>query len=268
MIKNKLKQNKFIYNIIFYIYRYMPIQIEFLINYVNRSLNLKNKYKQIKNYKNIHEGERCFIVCTGPSLKIDDLNLIKDEVSFSMNSIVLSYKDTTWRPTYYAIQDRVGYEKLKEDIKKYNMKHLFCGISTRKHSPQIDINHIPFPLNLGDHGKKGINHKTKFSNDCYKVVYDGHSITYSVIQLAIYMGFKEIYLIGLDCNYSNKGNDHVIEYATQENLNAEVLMKNSFKVAKNYADNNGIKIYNATRGGKLEVFERVNIDDLFLNKSI
>jgi len=37
----------------------------------------------------------------------------------------------------------------------------------------------------------------------------------------------------------------------------------AFEKAKEYADGHGIKIYNATRGGKLEVFERVNFDDLF-----
>ena len=34
-------------------------------------------------------------------------------------------------------------------------------------------------------------------------------------------------------------------------------------VVKKYAQEHGIKIQNATRGGKLEIFERVNLDDLF-----
>lgn len=37
----------------------------------------------------------------------------------------------------------------------------------------------------------------------------------------------------------------------------------TFEKAREYADGHGIKIYNATRGGKLEVFERVNFDKLF-----
>ncbi len=34
---------------------------------------------------------------------------------------------------------------------------------------------------------------------------------------------------------------------------------------KKYADKNGVKIFNATRGGMLEVFERVDLDDMFAN---
>ena len=38
---------------------------------------------------------------------------------------------------------------------------------------------------------------------------------------------------------------------------------NAFEVAKQYADSHEIKIYNDTRGGKLEVFERKNLDEVF-----
>ena len=36
-----------------------------------------------------------------------------------------------------------------------------------------------------------------------------------------------------------------------------------YMCAKEYAERHEIKIYNATRGGKLEVFERVDFDSLF-----
>ena len=38
---------------------------------------------------------------------------------------------------------------------------------------------------------------------------------------------------------------------------------NAHVAAKKYADEHDIKIYNATRGGKLEVFPRVDFDSLF-----
>jgi len=42
----------------------------------------------------------------------------------------------------------------------------------------------------------------RFSFDCAEEVFDGSTIAYSVLQLATYMGFKEIYLLGADCDYS------------------------------------------------------------------
>ncbi|MBQ4379398.1 MAG: hypothetical protein II821_09430 [Treponema sp.] len=38
---------------------------------------------------------------------------------------------------------------------------------------------------------------------------------------------------------------------------------NAFFAAKRYADEHGVRILNATRGGKIEVFERVDFDSLF-----
>ena len=90
-------------------------------------------------YKDIHKGERCFIVGKGPSLKMEDLEKIKGEYSFSVNSIVLSFADTTWRPPYYAIGDRFGYEKLKTAIREANMPTIFCGISNKKMTPVMDV---------------------------------------------------------------------------------------------------------------------------------
>lgn len=268
MLKNKIKNNKYLYPIVFYLFRFMPLQIKFFGGFLLRMLNItaKYNYKELKKFHNIHMGKRCFVVATGPSLKLEDLQLIKNEYSFSMNSIVLSYKDTDWRPTYYAIQDCRGYNKLKESIKNANMKYIFCGISNKRFTPDMDVDYIPFPLNLLDHGKATSNHMNKFSDDCYKVVYDGHSITYSVIQLAVYMGFKEIYLLGVDCNYANKGKDHIVEYIRQEVPDAAFLMQESYKVAKKYADNHGIKIYNASRGGSLEVFEKVTLEEVLAGK--
>ncbi|UHA57898.1 hypothetical protein KDJ21_013460 [Metabacillus litoralis] len=98
------------------------------------------------------------------------------------------------------------------------------------------------------------------------------------------MGFKKIYLIGVDHNYAinrnedgtykiNKellGKDHFDRNYYNSWFNDEKkpstnteLMNKSYIAAKNYCDKNGIEIYNATRGGKLEVFPRVNFDELF-----
>ena len=79
------------------------------------------------------------------------------------------------------------------------------------------------------------------------------------------MGFTEIYLLGVDCNYlMNSRNNHFVEDEKEDKEDHKVdSMLLNYKSAKNYADANGIKIFNATRGGALEVFERVNFDQLF-----
>ena len=82
------------------------------------------------------------------------------------------------------------------------------------------------------------------------------------------MGFAEIYLLGTDCNYSNSMNHHFKNYDVVDpsfSLASEKMMS-AYKIAKKYADSRQIKIYNATRGGMLEVFERVDLDTLFITE--
>lgn len=48
----------------------------------------KKNTDNIKALKNKYLGQRCFIVCTGPSLKIEDLEKIRNhgDITFSCNN--------------------------------------------------------------------------------------------------------------------------------------------------------------------------------------
>lgn len=262
-IKQFVKNRPHLYNAVYMTFVFGSRQIVFWFAYILRFLGIKGKndYSKLKQFKDIHKGLRCFIVGTGPSLKMEDLEKIKGEYSFSVNSIVLSFPDTSWRPSYYAIQDSFGYEKLKDVIRNSGLKYIFSGISNKTMTPKMDVENIPFPLNLLDHGKMIPDHITKFSDNAFKVIYAGHSITYSAMELAVYMGFKEIILLGIDCDYS-KAVNHIKAYSVQTDMNAAYLMRESYKVARQWADTHGVRILNATRNAKLDVFEKVNLEEL------
>jgi hypothetical protein len=79
------------------------------------------------------------------------------------------------------------------------------------------------------------------------------------------MGFKDIYLLGCDCYYSpNSKNQHFVEMKRIDPtfVTAAERMKYAYQEAKKYADTHQIHIYNATRGGHLDVFERVSLEDV------
>lgn len=263
MIKDFIKSKPYLYNAIFMSTVFLSRQLKFWPNYWLRLIGIKGKYdySKIKTFKGIHKGERCFIVGTGPSLKMEDLELIKGEYSFSVNSIVLSFPDTTWRPTYYVIQDSFGYAKLKDAIREAQLPVIFNGVSNKVMTPMMDVDNVPYPLNLMDQGKHIPKDITLFSDNAFKAVYGGHSVTYSVMQLAAYMGFKEVYLLGIDCDYS-KAVNHIKAYSVQNDVNASYLMRESYKVAKAYCDTHDFKILNATRNAKLDVFEKVVLEDV------
>lgn len=228
------------------------------------------KYKSLKKYKNIHEGERCFIIATGPSLTTDDLSLIEHEYTFGMNSIVKKYGETSFRPTYYGIQDHIVFKSLENEIEKWygDSENIFISDRIQKQF-RIGKKWNVFPEFVAYHSYNNWfkdKFKCKFSDDIYRRVYDGFSITMSLIQIASYMGFKEIYLLGADCSFIKGKVNHFAEHGVVDRRIETVAARNiaGYEAAKRYVEGQGINIYNATRGGALEVFERVDIDKIEL----
>jgi len=166
-------------------------------------------------------------------------------------------------------------DKIKNEIEKLHITKFIPINYTYMFKKKIKkcnyfyLNQSPFYPNLPN-----------FSEKVDKEVFEGYTVTYAALQLAVYMGFNEIYLLGIDFNYSivrnSKGqvikNDSVKDYFTNEINNEGINLPNldysylAYKSAKKYCDKNKIKIYYATREGKLDVFEKVHFDELFEKK--
>jgi hypothetical protein len=268
-IKKIIQSNKFLYwfvrqerKVQYYL---IPITSFCVKRFMRKHGLFKDEYiAKIKKFKDKHLDDRCFIIATGPSLTVADLEKLGGEITFGMNSISKIGEKTDWRPTYYGIQDLSVYKKLKSSIQKMDDDiPIFISASMMRKKDLKGKNIIGMPIDGMDHLINPNADSILFSDDCYDVIYDGYTITYSLIQLAVYMGFKEIYLLGADCSYAKQGPQHFIETGVIDpnaSIAGERLIR-SYKVAREYADKHGIRIYNATRGGCLELFERVNLDN-------
>jgi uncharacterized Rossmann fold enzyme len=231
--------------------------------------------KAIEKFKNIHKGKRCFIVCTGPSLKFEDLDTLhaNNEISISMNQIFRGFDKTQWRPDYYICSDRNVLKDYGDEIYDVELKNKFITSVYSSFWNKTSKDNIYSFLNINEYYNYQNNSDLPFLKDFSKGSYSGNTVTYHAIRLATYMNFSEIYLLGCDFNYSinsKDAGDHFI--SNYHNTNASVLklpykrVERAYIRAREYADSRDFKIYNATRGGKLEVFERVNFDRLFENK--
>lgn len=264
---SKIKNNKFIYAVYYWCFIYFPRRVKYHFEKLFHIDSKKYNYDKIKKYKDLYKGERCFIVATAPSLDYKDLDLIKGEKAFGVNSIVLAYDKTDWRPTFYGLQDKNAYDNLEEKIlaSKDEIEEMFFGISSKNLTPDVKCPCCFYRLNILDHDKRGTKHKNKCNKNVENCVYDGHSITYSMMEIAMYMGFKEIILLGVDCDYSGK-QMHFISYTDNKVANASENMYKSYLKMREYAEKNGIRILNASRGWKLDAFECVHLEDVLASK--
>lgn len=240
----------------------------------NKAVNLfeycnNNKYywnEVLGQFKDLYkEKKKCFIVATGPSLCVEDLYTLKKNniFCFSMNNILKIANE--WVADVYVATDLNFISNNAKDIEDYNCKYKFILNSCREYWVKKQNN--SYSIHVVTTGVLGTG-AVGFSEEICQKIYAGTTVTYACLQLAVYMGFTEIYLIGVDCNYlKGSKNNHFIEEDTEDNREHHIdYMLEAYKCAKKYADRNGIKIYNATRGGKLEIFERIDMDLLFVKE--
>ena len=231
----------------------------------------------LTRYKNLHKGESCFILGNGPSLRAEDLTKIDEAgiVTFGTNRIYNIFSDTCWRPTYYVCEDELILKGKEREIEEIPAKAKFIPAELRwYHGVNVkdaDYYHIVY-------NAESIN-PWSFSPDIAKGIGCGGTVTFACMQIAAYMGFANIYLLGVDHNYQViidiDGNvvtdptagDYFCEQYDEDIKNTAIhdMGQNTraYLGAKGYLKAHpGSTIYNATRGGKLEVFERVDFDEL------
>lgn len=239
----------------------------------------KELNKKVANLKNSYEGKSCFIIGNGPSLTASDLDAIAKAgyPSFAANSIFKIFDKTKWRPTFLVYQDQQIIDGLSDIFEElsHNCEKMFVRRDVyRQIKPNyVHSDKLVFPR-LVMHIRK--DRYYDFSSDIKKYAFDGCTVTYFSIQLAYYMGFKKIYLIGVDHNFPIMfdNNDNIIENknikmhcfedSPQIILNPARVLETTFayRSARRFLDSHGVKIYNATRGGKLEEFDRKKLEEI------
>ncbi len=235
----------------------------------------RNSNEYLNSIKNIHKGERCFVLGNEPSLKGADLDKLVNEVSFASNRIYKIFPETKWRPTYFGMIDE-GVMAKPGVIDGVN------GIKCEKKFFFEESYYIAKKI-TGDHcflhsiyTRKNLNNP-HFSDNLTKKVYSIATVTYMHLQIAAYMGFEKIYLLGVDNSYGkerDRNGNLIVKDGGKSYFGIQDCAENAvvgdtwesniaFEYADKYSREHGFRIYNATRGGALECFERVDFDSLF-----
>lgn len=265
MIRKILSRMRF-----FYVLRKQDMR--YFISLVQAKFNGADKESRglIRQYKNKYKGQRCFIIGNGPSLRIEDLEKLKDEIVFSSNGIIKIRNMTEWRPTFYSVFDE-GMFKDEENIKECN--DFECSLKIfRLQGYRIYKKIKGRKCYLFTKYSRRYANAPEFSTDIEKEIYTIATVTYALMQIAVYMGFEEIYLLGMDnqCTVRNQGKTQFHFYCGKDdemcgkdaaNDMYEKMLK-PYIYAENFSKAHGFKIYNVTRGGALEIFERKDFEEV------
>ena len=237
----------------------------------------------ISQFYNKYSNQRCFILGNGPSLNNVDLNQLSNEISFGVNSIFLMDTERNFRPTFYVVEDNMVF---KDNIQQIDAYKGVIKILPKEYSSQLSNQqeHFVFDMNTSFYNKNSEFYSIpQFNTGKEPEFFCGQTVTYINLQLAYYMGFSEIILLGMDFNYVKPSNhhqngNHIMSYGDDPNhFSKQYFGKGktwkdprlgrvlrSYIRAKYEIESSGRTIVNATPGGKLEIFNR-NLFDAFFS---
>ncbi len=237
----------------------------------NHSQSARENKKRIADFEGIHKGKRCFILANGPSLTRTNLDLLTNEITFGLNRIYLHFKNSSFRPTYYVAVNELVLEQYSEEISALKMPK-FINWNKRAY---FNI-HDPSCIFL----KTRLVFRDDFSYDLSQPMVFGGTVTFTTLQLAYFMGFRQVVLVGLDHNYVEKGTPNTIEKRQLEfdrsHFHPEYFPKGSkwqlpdlvrsevdYRIAREYYEKDGREIIDATIDGKCTIFKKMQLETLF-----
>ncbi len=239
--------------------------------------------------KDKFKGDRCFIVGTGSSLNDVDLSLLKNEITISLNLILL--KDD-FVPNYLCIADTTVMEKHYLTIfndRMNNGSYVICNgcmisdkypgghgnchkrqgatcrgiqldpkyknIYTVKHNEKSGIN-----INHMENREKLLKTDEWYIDEELKTIssYGGSTVDNLAIPLAVYLGFKKIYLLGCDGGWNHFYDTHE-KSGKRDWINYRHVIKTLGKL--------GISLVNCDNTNTFKELEYVKYEDIFNEKN-
>lgn len=217
-------------------------------------------------FKHKHFGEDCFIIGNGPSLNKMDLTLLNDYYTFGMNKIFLIFKRVNLQLDYYVSVNSLVLEQSKEVIESHK-------------TPSFVNYHVAQGLNYNnlDHIFKMYTSKPwSFYTHLDSGICEGYTVTYVAMQIAFFMGFKRVFLVGVDHNFQQTGDPNSKQKMEGEDPNhfdpnyfggkewhlADMEASEvSFTMAKRIFRDTNREILDATVDGKLQVFPKISYEE-------
>ena len=201
------------------------------------NVNKLNK-EGISRFKNLHSEKSLFILASGPSLGKLDLSPLQRRIVMGLNRSFKIYEDSH----YHCMMDQRLFEKYDQ---------------LQDHRCVFTLKGRPWGIPLHYLGGEG------FSLDLEDGIYTGYTIAYFALQLAVYMGFKKIFYLGLDLsNYGGQTHFFGHDFHSANHNDTEFpRMRAAFQKAKAQLDKLGVDVYNCSMESTLQVFPKITFEE-------
>jgi len=220
---------------------------------------------RLLKFKNFHKNESCFILGNGPSLKNMDLIHLKNYNTFGLNKIYLMFNEIDLNLSYHVAVNPLVIEQSGKEFENLQCPSFLSYRASRNKVKEIE--HLYFIMTGGPY---------TFQTNIEDEICEGHTVTYVAMQIAYYMGFKEVFLIGVDHSFSVRGEPnekHVLSGADWNHFHQEYFKGKewnlpdleaselSYYLASFFYNRSGRRIYDATVDGRLNIFPKITFEE-------
>ena len=227
--------------------------------------------KRLQKFRSIHKGESCFIIGNGPSLNKMDLTPLQKVHTFGLNKIYLMFERVDLNLSYHVSVNPLVIEQSVNNFTSLSCPSFlsfksFCFYRKQQEGRFRVPDNLYFLLTGGS---------CYFSPDIIQTINEGFTVTYVAMQIAFSMGFKQVFLIGVDHSFKAVGKpnekqvlqgDDLNHFSPNYFANKEWQLPDlegselSYRMAKFQYERAGRKIYDATVDGKLDIFPKISYE--------
>ena len=228
----------------------------------------RHSARLLRSFQGKYEGERCVILGNGPSLNRTDLTRLRNEITFGTNRIYLLFGEMGFSTTFLVSINRHVLEQFGHEISQQSSIKLLGWDARAWLGSKPDTAFLQS------------NWWTEFSDDpVARGIVEGATVTFVALQLAYYMGFHKVILAGVDHSFETKGAPHKLITSTGPDPNhfskdyfgvgAKWQLPDldgsaaAYAVASKAFAQDGREILDATVGGKLQVFPKIDFHAYF-----
>lgn len=247
----------------------------------------KRLLSENRQYEDLYKGRRAFVLGNGPSLDKVDLTLLKDELVFVVNGFACHRILDVWQPVALTLADPSYFERpeiYQSEFKLMRERLKACLYFVPLRYRDVILQHDLLPMDRCRfiHIAGNMAYHRKFALDITRPIPGGQTVTLAAILISLYMGCNPVYLLGVDHDFlatpskpTHFAGGYEANVSKQEKqaisfqswgylklIKAVDLMFEGYVNLGNMAAAENRRIFNATPGGFLDVFERVELNDI------